>query len=140
MKILSSNFLPLIPMMQTTNTRQCNQFSIFFNPGLNRAMIRCIFWKPKVGSVMVIIRKIFSENFFRCFLFKYDNMIETVSSDTSNKPFDKWTLPWWLRGRYYLVYSHVLNPLLKETAIYLISTGCYGTKEKSKKDNLNFQT
>ena len=54
-------------------------------------------------------------------LSKHDDMVETLSTNTSNKAFHEWILPRTLRGREHLLNVHSLNSISEMTTVHPVT-------------------
>ena len=72
---------PLVPMVQSADPGELNNFATFGWPGLNRSFNRRVFTEPIMGSIIMIIFKVRGQNPFQMAFVQHDDMIKAISAD-----------------------------------------------------------
>ena len=73
------NLSTLIAMMQSTNTRKCNDLTILRLSGLHWPLKRSVFFKPIMSSIVMVVAEIRREKPSEVSFIQYNDMIETIS-------------------------------------------------------------
>ncbi len=80
-------------MMETADTRDCDQVRKLPRLARNRAHRRCVFLKRIVDSIHVIVRDVFSDQTAQMNLIEEDHVIEKVPSAAPDPAFRNSVLP-----------------------------------------------
>ncbi len=122
-------------MMQAAKVRNGDHSA--FRRMLDAARHGSVAIQRKMRARLVIVRKVTRENSTQVIFAEHDDVVQALSPNGSNNPFNEWILPGRSWGRHNLLDAHLLNASPEVVSVDAISIPNHETRRLIKRKRLD---